>query len=117
MNQEIIQSIIYVMIFTYLIYRLESSNKVIREMISIREDLIKDNEKVSKAILYFESLRKQYYEMFVAESKDMEMTKLVEIAKLQNEQQQAILEENYELAQELQLKIKYLDSSNKKKEN
>ena len=112
----IIQVLIFVLqigVFIFLTYNFVKIINKYKSNELLKEEMENDKIVLTKSLTFFEVLRKNYFEMYIAELKDLDDNNLMEIAILQEKQSQAVEKEEYELAQKLQMQINLLTKFNK----
>jgi len=114
---QILFLVLAIGVFFYLINYTKNAINIYERNIEIINKFEEEKKEFQDRLLYFEILRKNYFELYLAELKDLDNNKLIEISTLQKELEEAIIKENYELAgklqQELNLITKFLNNGKK----
>jgi len=114
---QILFLVLAIGVFFYLINYTKNAINIYERNIEIINKFEEEKKEFQDRLLYFEILRKNYFELYLAELKDLDNNKLIEISTLQKELEEAIIKKNYELAgklqQELNLITKFLNNGKK----
>lgn len=105
-----ISTIITLGIFIYLIYQIKKNKESLNDELY---DLKEEYNIIAKEKLFHEVLRKNYYEFFIAELKKAEIKDVISISVLQDDMENAIIEERYEDCRKIQTKINNLLNEDK----